>query len=86
MKLHFLDYEELAVKLAEDMDHLYSMRKHIEQCRNSCAAFDTNRWVNNLEKGLEMVWKRHEKNQHPDHIEIIDDEPVFILQDEGLLE
>ena len=38
------EYEELAVALAEDTDRLYSMRQHLEQTRNSSAAFDTARW------------------------------------------
>jgi predicted O-linked N-acetylglucosamine transferase (SPINDLY family) len=50
-------YEELAVALAEDTDKLYGMRQHLERCRENCAAFDTARWVVNVEKGLKKVWE-----------------------------
>lgn len=81
----YIDYEELAVKLAEDSDRLYSMRTHLEQTRNSSAAFDTRRWVKNFETGLTGVWRRHETGQTPDHVEVEDNEPIFKTLDGQIL-
>ena len=36
-------YEELAVHLAEDAEKLFEMRRHLENTRGNCAAFDTRR-------------------------------------------
>ena len=55
-----LKYEEAAVSLAGDSEKLFNMRRHIERVRDSCAAFDTKRWVSNLEKGLVGAWANHE--------------------------
>lgn len=71
------EYEELAVALATDADRLFGMRRHIESVRDSCAAFDTARWVRNFEGGLERAWHRFEKKEDPEHIEVNDPEPVF---------
>eukprot|EP00595_Chromulina_sp_UTEXLB2642_P001379 CAMPEP_0196763636 /NCGR_PEP_ID=MMETSP1095-20130614/4456_1 /TAXON_ID=96789 ORGANISM="Chromulina nebulosa, Strain UTEXLB2642" /NCGR_SAMPLE_ID=MMETSP1095 /ASSEMBLY_ACC=CAM_ASM_000446 /LENGTH=224 /DNA_ID=CAMNT_0042117251 /DNA_START=1983 /DNA_END=2660 /DNA_ORIENTATION=- len=72
------DYEELAVALALDPNRLYSMRLHLESTRDNNAAFDTRRWVHNLESGLLNAWKRKELNLPIDHIEIEDNDPIFI--------
>ena len=53
-------YEELAVELANDSDKLYSYRRHIENSRDNCALFDTERWVRNVEKGFTLAWKKYE--------------------------
>jgi protein O-GlcNAc transferase len=79
------EYEELAVALALDPDRLFGMRRHIEQCRDSCAAFDTARWVRNFEMGLDKAWHRFEKKEEPDHIEVHDAEPVYVLKQPSLL-
>jgi hypothetical protein len=51
------EYEELAVSLAQDTHRLYEMRLHLEKSRDSCALFDTERWVRNLEQGMMKVWE-----------------------------
>ena len=79
-----IDYEELGVALAEDSDRLYSLRQQLEGRRNSCAAFDTARWVRNMETGLGEVWRRHDANLPVDHIEIEDPDPVFTDEDSAL--
>ncbi len=73
----FADYEELAVSLAVDSDRLYEMRRHLETVRDNCAAFDTQRWVRNMEAGLQLAWRRHESGLGPDHVEVEDSAPVF---------
>jgi predicted O-linked N-acetylglucosamine transferase (SPINDLY family) len=79
------EYEELAVALALDADRLFGMRRHIEGCRDSCAAFDTARWVRNFEQGLERAWQRFERKEVPDHIDVLDPEPVFTRMQPSLL-
>jgi hypothetical protein len=44
------------VALAQDTHRLYEMRLHLEKCRDSCALFDTERWVRNFEQGMIKVW------------------------------
>lgn len=73
------EYEELAVALATDPDRLYAMRRHLESTRETSAAFDTARWVKNFDMGLTAVWKRYESGLSPDHIEVIDNEPIFTI-------
>ncbi len=76
-----IEYEELAVALAEDTDRLYAMRQHLEQTRATSAAFDTARWVKNFEQGLYMAYRKHEQNQPHDHIELEDKEPLYQKND-----
>lgn len=80
-----LEYEELAIQLAEDSERLYAMRQHLESTRNSNALFQTFRWIRNFEQGLLKVWKRYEQSLPPDHIEIEDHEPIFIVPDGNVL-
>ncbi|TYZ67101.1 hypothetical protein PybrP1_002835, partial [[Pythium] brassicae (nom. inval.)] len=63
------EYEELAVALASDMDKLWELRRRLEDDRDRCPLFDTQRWVRNLETGLSMAWERHESGQDPEHID-----------------
>ena len=72
-------YEELAVALAEDQERLFAMRRQLEDSRDNCAAFDTTRWVQNLEEGYIKVWSRQSRSLPPDHIEIEDIDPIFIV-------
>ena len=67
--------------LAEDSDRLYSLRQSLEARRDSCAAFDTPRWVRNFEAGLSEIWRRHDAGQPPGHVEVEDKEPVFVDAD-----
>lgn len=71
------EYEALGVALAEDSDRLYSMRQHLENSRNTCAAFDTTRWVRNVEQAYTQAVFRCERGLPPDHLSVEDDAPVF---------
>jgi protein O-GlcNAc transferase len=53
-------YEEKAVELALDSEKLYSYRRHLEDSREQSPLFDTLRWVQNLENGFFLAWKKHE--------------------------
>lgn len=66
------DYENLAVNLAEDMPKLWEIRKHLEESRLTAPLFDTERWVRNLERGLDLMWMRHEQGLPPSLIEVAD--------------
>lgn len=79
------EYEDLSVALAQDPDRLFAARRHLEGVRDSCAAFDTARWVRNWEQGLERAWARRERREECDHIEVADVEPVWVLQEQSLL-
>lgn len=79
------EYEELAVTLAQDVHKLYEMRLHLERCRESCALFDTMRWVKNFEQGLSLVWEKLEKGQMARDIYVEDLDPVVVIEQEQLL-
>ena len=64
------EYEELAVTLANDVDKLWQLRRKLEEGRDSCALFDTARWVRGFEKGLDKVWERHAEGLERDHVTV----------------
>lgn len=68
-----IDYEALAVSLAQDPDRLLQMRRHLDSSRDSNPLFDTKRWVSNFESGLNAAWRRVEQGLHPDHIDLHED-------------
>jgi hypothetical protein len=51
---------------------LASLRADIERKRLSAPLFDTRRWVQNLEVGIELMWQQHEDGKDPEHIKIPD--------------
>lgn len=69
-------YEELAVALALDAPRLSAMRQHLEDSRDSSAAFDTARWVRNAETGLQQAWLLHETGQPVQDIDVADTGPL----------
>lgn len=57
-------YESLAVKYATDRELYQQLRqKLIENVKNK-SLFNNKEWVENFEKGLQEIWRRHEE-QHP---------------------
>eukprot|EP00605_Chrysophyceae_sp_TOSAG23-4_P000760 GSChrysophyteH1.ASY1.ANO1.849.1 assembled CDS len=79
-----LDYEELAVSLANDQERLYGFRRHIEQARENAATFDTKRWVSNFEAGILSAWANYESGDPLSDVSVFDDAPTYML-DEGLM-
>jgi protein O-GlcNAc transferase len=77
------EYEEEAVSLALDAERLFAMRRHLESCRDTCALFDTQRWVKNLESGFFGAWQQYleQKQQGMKDVTVEDHEPVYIAQD-----
>ena len=51
---------------------LAEMREDIERKRTVQPLFDTRRWVQNLECGIELMWHRHETGLPPEHIKVPD--------------
>ncbi len=74
-------YEELAVALASDYDRLFSIRRKLENSRNSSALFDTQRWVNNFENGLEIIMKRQDAGMVPEDITVVDNDAVVEVKE-----
>mmetsp|Transcript_34492 Transcript_34492/g.43546 ORF Transcript_34492/g.43546 Transcript_34492/m.43546 type:complete len:954 (-) Transcript_34492:361-3222(-) len=66
------EYEELAVKLATDPDKLFEIRNKLENTRNTSPLFDTKRWVQNMETGLEEIYRRHVEGKDPADYDIPD--------------
>lgn len=80
----YQDYEELAVSLANDSERLYALRRHLESVRDSSAAFDTARWVRNMESGVSVAWRRYESGLQPDHIDVQDKDPLFFDNNDSI--
>merc|ERR1711871_3054 len=80
------EYGELAVTLAEDSEKLFSCRRKLERSRDSCAAFDTSRWVKNFEAGLNEAIRKLEACEAPGDICVTDSDPIAVESDESLLE
>ena len=79
------EYEELACTLATDTDKLYGMRKHLENVRENSAAFDTARWVRNVEQAFDKIWEMNEKGEALTDVKVEDDEAAFVVAQEELL-
>jgi protein O-GlcNAc transferase len=79
------DYEELAVALATDSDRLFAIRRKLENSRDSSALFDTQRWVQNFEKGLEEAIRRQDSGLAPDDITVTDSGPVAEEKEQEIL-
>jgi hypothetical protein len=64
---------------------LYDLRNKLESRRQSCALFDTRRWVRNLEVGIAQVWRKQEARLPPDHIIVEDANPIYVTADASLI-
>jgi protein O-GlcNAc transferase len=62
------EYEKAAIDLGTNPNNVYDLRKRLEIARHTCPLFDTARWVENLEKGFELVWARHERGLIPANV------------------
>jgi predicted O-linked N-acetylglucosamine transferase (SPINDLY family) len=50
-------YEQLALDLARSPDKLRELRQRLGANRDSCALFDTPRFVRNLEQAYDRIWQ-----------------------------
>lgn len=51
---------------------LGELKHRIMRERLTRPLFDTKRWVENLERGIEIIWEKHERGQPPEHVAIQD--------------
>ena len=66
-------YEELAVALGLDHTRREALRARLAAARDSCALFDTARWVRGLERGLWLMWERHCSGAGPEDVWVPDE-------------
>eukprot|EP00884_Botryococcus_braunii_P009865 jgi/Botrbrau1/18880/Bobra.177_2s0039.1 len=59
------EYEDLAVELGVNHQRRLDLRRRLEGARCTCALFDTQRWVRNLERVLFKMWEIHLEGKGP---------------------
>ncbi len=64
------EYEERAVRLAEQPNELNAMREKLLANRRKCTLFDTSRYVRNLERALLEMWRIHRAGESPRSIDV----------------
>jgi predicted O-linked N-acetylglucosamine transferase (SPINDLY family) len=62
------DYETLAIELALNKEKLDQIRKKLNKNKGSCALFDTQQYVEDLEEIYRKMHYRHSKGLPPDYI------------------
>jgi predicted O-linked N-acetylglucosamine transferase (SPINDLY family) len=65
-------YEECAVALAADAGALAELRARLAACRDSCALFDTARFVRGLEAGFAWMVRRHSLGAPAQAIDVVE--------------
>jgi predicted O-linked N-acetylglucosamine transferase (SPINDLY family) len=63
-------YERRAVELARDPAALAALRRRLNENRSTMPLFDTPRYVRNLEKAYEAMWKTHSSGKSPEPIDV----------------
>jgi protein O-GlcNAc transferase len=64
------EYEDKAVDLGTNLDGLWTMRKRLEDTRDTNPLFDTQRTVHALEKAMNAMWNKYEWGSSVEHISI----------------
>jgi predicted O-linked N-acetylglucosamine transferase (SPINDLY family) len=59
------EYEALALKLARDPPLLQSIQRKLEQNRQSCPLFDTDRFRRHIEAAYATMWEMHRRGESP---------------------
>ena len=67
------EYEEAAVRLATDRNHLRATRARLLANRDTQPLFDTVRFTRNLERAYLMAWQRHCAGQRPESFSVSED-------------
>jgi protein O-GlcNAc transferase len=62
------EYVSRAVHLARHPDELHSLRQRLIANRESCPLFDTPRFVRNLERAYQAMWKTHLAGRPPEYL------------------
>lgn len=66
------EYEQIAIRLGTDREHLRAMRAKVWKARAESALFDCKQYATGLEMLYEKMWDRHARDERPDHIAAID--------------
>lgn len=64
------EYEELVVRLVENSEELKNMKEKLWKEREICPLFDTGKFVDDLEKGYQMIWNNYLEDNEPKHIKV----------------
>jgi protein O-GlcNAc transferase len=59
------DYEALARKLATDCELLQTIRGRLQENRDICPLFDTDRFRRHLETAYSMMWETYVRGESP---------------------
>jgi predicted O-linked N-acetylglucosamine transferase (SPINDLY family) len=59
------EYEALALKLACDKDHLLSLRRRLQQNRETSPLFDTNAYRLHIESAYRTMWELYQRGEGP---------------------
>ena len=68
-------YEEVAIHLATNPAKLRNLRTRLSQNRDTCALFDTPRYVRDLETAFERMWERFLAGKQPANIALDQSQP-----------
>ena len=59
------EYEELALRLAEDAALLADIRAKLARNRLTCPLFDTDRFRRHIESAFLTMWQRYQRGEPP---------------------
>jgi predicted O-linked N-acetylglucosamine transferase (SPINDLY family) len=59
------DYEELALKLANDPSYLRALRERLARNRTTYPLFDTERFARHIEAAYTTMWERYQRGETP---------------------
>ena len=62
------DYEQMALKIANNPKYLNELKNKIFKFKNKNPLFNSDLFTNNLEKSFNLVMKRFKNNLKPDHL------------------
>jgi predicted O-linked N-acetylglucosamine transferase (SPINDLY family) len=71
------DYESLAVELAKNPEKLSEVRQKVWKNRLNTPLFDTPRFVKNLEKAYNEMWRIFLAGENPHQIDVVDSQGNF---------
>ncbi|WP_162249247.1 MULTISPECIES: tetratricopeptide repeat protein [unclassified Rhizobacter] len=69
------DYEQLAIRLADDPQRLAELRHRLAEARSTCPLFDTDRFTRGIERAYVAMMQRLRDGLAPDHL-MISGDPV----------
>ena len=62
------EYEQMALKIANDPKYLNELKKKIFEFKNKNPLFNSELFTSNIEKSFDLVMKRFKNNLKPDHL------------------